>query len=53
MGIMETKKEETHPVFSTRMRVDLIQRVKVHCAKKGILVQEFIAEAVEKNLKKT
>lgn len=52
VGVMETKKEEIHPVFSTRISMALVKKMKIFCAEKGIRVQNFVSDAIRIALKK-
>ena len=46
---MENKK--INPVFGVRLSDKLVRLIKVHCAKKGLKIQEFVADAIKKGLK--
>ena len=43
-------KEVETKMLNTRIPEDLIGRVKVYCAEKGITVQDFVTETLEERL---
>lgn len=44
------KRATNYPVHGTRIDPDLVRKVKIASAIKGITMQEFIAEAIEEKL---